>query len=261
MNYYTIDQAIELLNKELPHNPLPYDLAQLADICSRGLLTPTVFYSKGLGHIDREVHYHQQHQTIEGACTFKGYITHDALGDLLTDYANTPTPARDTPIARFSTATIYETCRAYYAWGDSTNSPKPYNHGDTVALLSNEPSHDEPHPPTTHNRTESDIFTVTPNMLRLPADEVHQYIDTMKAEQASNTDELSPQSKKGYDTTIGILFELLTIKQKGRDNPLFHGQSDLADYIDDMGINSQSSGTLKPRFTSAKKALEDARKA
>src|SRR5699024_11330115 len=69
------------------------------------------------------IYYHQQHQTIKGACTFKGYITHDALGDLLTDYANTPTAASDAPIARFSTATIYETCRAYYAWGDNTNSP------------------------------------------------------------------------------------------------------------------------------------------
>lgn len=268
MRYYTAQQTLELLNKELPHNPLPYDLAQLADLCSRAVLTPTVFYSKGLGHIDREAHYHQQHQTIKGACTFKGYITHDALGDLLTDYANTntPAPASDAPIARFSTATIYETCRAYYAWGDNTNSPPPYNHGDTVALLSSEPSHDEPHPPTTHNKADSDIFTVTPTMLRLPADEVHQYVDDVKAEHARKNEQLDDNTAKDYLTTIGLLLELLQRKPKGfnkdgTDLPaIFPSQAQIIEAIDEQAITSHRYGKVEKRFSLANKALADKRK-
>ncbi len=266
MKYYTAQQTIELLNKELPQTPMPYDLAQLADLCSREVLTPTVFYSKGLGHIDREAHYHQQHQIIEGACTFKGYLTHDALSDLLTDYANTPTPASDAPIAQFSTATIYETCRAYYAWGDNANSPKPYNQGDTVALLSSEPSHDEPHPPTTHNMTESDIFTVTPTMLRLPADEVHQFIDDIKAEHARNNEQLDDNTAKDYLTTIGLLLELLQRKPKGfnkdgTDLPaLFPSQAKIIEAIDEQAITNHRYGKVEKRFGNANKALADTRK-
>ena len=266
MNYYTAQQTIELLNKELPHNPLPYDLAQLADLCSREVLTPTVFYSKCLGHIDREAHYHQQHQTIKGACTFKGYITHDALGDLLTDYANTPTAASDAPIARFSTATVYETCRAYYAWGDNTNSPPLYNHGDTVELLSSEPSHDEPHLPTTHNKADSDIFTVTPTMLRLPAAEVHQYVDDVKAEHARKNEQLSDNTAKDYLTTIGLLLELLQRKQKGfnkdgTDLPaLFPSQAKIIEAIDEQVITKQRYKKLEGRFRDANEALADKRK-
>lgn len=255
MRYYTLDQAIQLFNDTKISRF--FDLPQLADLCGRGLLTPTVFYSKCLGHIDREAHYHQQHQTIKGACTFKGYLTHDALGDLLTDYANTPNPASDAPIARFSSATIYETCRAYYAWGDNANSPPPYKHGDMVALLGIEPSHDEPHPPTTHDRADSDIFTVTPNMLRLPADELHSCIDDMKAEHANDKDELSPRSKKGYDTTIGVLLELLLKPQRGRDKELFASQDELAKYIEEMKLQTQSEKTVTPRFTSANAALKE----
>lgn len=268
MRYYTAQQTLELLNKELPHNPLPYDLAQLADLCSRAVLTPTVFYSKGLGHIDREAHYHQQHQTIKGACTFKGYLTHDALGDLLTDYANTntPAPASDAPIARFSTATIYETCRAYYAWGDNTNSPPPYNHGDTVALLSSEPSHDEPHPPTTHNKTDSDIFTVTPTMLRLPADEVHQYVDDVKAEQARHNKQLDKNTAKSYEITIGLLLDLLLNKSKGFDKDgkdlgaLYKTVGAVTTDLAEQKIYGQGKTIIGDRFKDANRALIDARK-
>lgn len=266
MRYYTAQQTLELLNKELPHNPLPYDLAQLADLCSRAVLTPTVFYSKGLGHIDRAAHYHQQHQTIKGACTFKGYLTHDALGDLLTDYANanTPAPASDAPIARFSTATVYETCRAYYAWGDNTNSPPLYNHGDTVALLSSEPSHDEPQPPTTHDRTDSDIFTVTPTMLRLPADEVHQYVDDVKAERARKDEQLDDNTAKSYLTTIGLLLELLTtpkgIDKDGKPNNALYNQTAIITTIADQKIRGQGKTIIGERFTLSARKLADARK-
>ncbi len=266
MRYYTTQQTLELLNKELPQTPLPYDLAQLADLCSREVLTPTVFYSKCLGHIDREAHYHQQHQTIKGACTFKGYLTHDALGDLLTDYANTLNPASDAPIARFSTATIYEACRYYYAWGDNANSPKPYNHGDTVALLSSEPSHDEPHPPTTHNRTESDIFTATPTMLRLPADEVHQYVTDVKAEHARNNEQLSDNTAKSYQTTIGLLLELLQRKPKGFNKdgtslePLYKTLTAITADIADQKIHGQGKTIIGERFTDAQRKLADIRK-
>ena len=259
MNYYTLDQAITLFSDAKISRF--FDFPQLADICSRGLLTPTVFYSKCLGHIDRETHNHQQHQAIKDACTFKGYLTSDALSDLLADYANNPNPASDTPTARLSTATIYETSRAYYAWGDNTHAPTPFNRGDMVSLLSSEPSHDEPQPPTTHDRAKSDIFTVTPTMLRLPADEVHRCIDDIKAEHASTTDELSERSEKGYQTTIGILLDLLTKEQRGRTKPLFSSDSELRSYIAEMNIKTQSDGTLKSRFILANAALEDAKKA
>lgn len=251
MNYYTIDQAIQLFNDAKISRF--FDLPQLADLCSRGLLTLAVPYSKSLGHIDREAHTHQQHQTIEDACTFKGYLTSDALSDLLTDYANT---LSDTPIVRLSTATIYEAYQAYFGWGDNTHKPQPFNRGDLVALLSSEPSHDEPQPPTTHDRTDSDIFTVAPNMLRLAADEVHRCIDDMETEHAHGKNELSESKEEGYQATIGILLELLTKEQKGRPEPLFKSDSDLRGHIDDMYLDGQSDGTLKTRFILANKALK-----
>lgn len=267
MKYYTTQQTIELLNKELPQKTLPYDLPQLADLCSREALTPTVFYSKCLGRIDRDTYNHQHHQTIKDACTFKGYLIHDALGDLLTDYANTPTPASDTPIARFSTATIYETCRAYYTWGDNTQSLKPFDRGDMVALLSHEPSHDEPHPPTTHDTTDSDIFTVTPTMLRFPADGVHQYIKDVKAERARHNKQLDNNTAKSYEVTIGLLLDLLLNKSKGFDKDgkdlgaLYKTVAGITTDIAEQKIHGQGKTTIGERFTLAKSALIDAQKA
>lgn len=173
MSYYNIEQAIKTIRDAKPD----FGLTQLADLCGRGKLTPTAYYYKCLGKIDPNEHRRQEHQVIKDPHTFKGYLTHDSLCNLLADYANAP--ANDDYKVQLWVANIYDTCRAYYAWGDTTTPPTPLNKGDMVALRASEPSHDERYPPTTYDSNESDKLTVTPDMLRFPADEVEAYANSL----------------------------------------------------------------------------------
>lgn len=44
MSYYSLQQAIDLFQKDLPEPSLPFDLPQLADLCRQGILTPVFPY-------------------------------------------------------------------------------------------------------------------------------------------------------------------------------------------------------------------------
>lgn len=70
MRYYTAQQTLELLNKELPHNPLPYDMAQLADLCRRDTITPIFYYQRYAHHIDAETF-----EPLPQPHLFKCYLT------------------------------------------------------------------------------------------------------------------------------------------------------------------------------------------
>src|SRR5699024_11429447 len=108
---------------------------------------------------------------------------------------------------------------------------------------------------------EHDAASVTLNDLLFPSEQVQVFIDDMEAEQhTSDTDELSDQSAKGHQTTIGVLLELLLEPQRGRDKALFSSQTELATHIDKLGIRTQSAKTINDRFALANAALETARK-
>nr|WP_181718472.1 hypothetical protein [Psychrobacter sp.]QJS05281.1 hypothetical protein [Psychrobacter sp.] len=253
MRYYTAQQTIELLNKELPHNPLPYDLAQLADLCRHETITPVFYYSKCLDRIDPENIAATQHQTIE-PCTFSGYLTADSLISLI------HAPATTAHSISIDYAAVYEVIKAGYKWLVDSTFSRLFIKGDLVVLCGHEQAHDDRYPMSTHDLKEHDAASVTLNDLLFPSEQVQVFIDDMKAEHASDTDELSDQSAKGHQTTIGVLLELLLEPQRGRDKELFSSQSELATYIDKLGIRTQSAKTINDRFALANAALETARK-
>lgn len=226
---YSLEQAITLFGdaKIAPF----FDKPQLADLCRQGritLLFPYHLYiSKPCWHEDDG----RPRYTTSDTQKFDGYLTHDHLISLIDGYTDS--------LSITNAAT---------------------NAGDSMDILLFDSHQRAPEDTTSHP------FIVRLENIRLAADEVHRCIDDMKAEQskathASGTDELSERSEKGYQTTIGILLELLTKEQRGRPKALFNSDSELRSYIAEMNIKTQSDGTLKSRFILANAALEDAKKA
>lgn len=224
---YSLEQAITLFGdaKIAPF----FDKPQIADLCRQGKLTPLFPYS---GHISTPC-YHDDDGRPRYTHTqkFSGNLTHDRLISLIDGYTDS--------LSIDNAAT---------------------NAGDSMDILLFDSHQRAPEDTTSHP------FIVRLENIRLAADEVHRCIDDMKVEQskathASGTDELSERSEKGYQTTIGILLELLTKEQRGRPKALFNSDSELRSYIAGMNIKTQSDGTLKSRFILANAALEDAKKA
>lgn len=171
MNYYTAQQTIELLNKELPHSRIPYDLPQLADLCRREVLTPVFYYSKCLDRIDPQNIAHAQPQTIE-PCTFSGYLTRCSLINLIHAPATTPHSIR------IDYATVYEVIKAGYKWLIDNAFSRLFIKGELVVLCGHEQAHDDRYPMTTHDLKEHDAASVTLNDLLFPSEQVQRYITT-----------------------------------------------------------------------------------
>lgn len=259
MRYYTAQQTLELLNKELPHNPLPYDLAQLADLCSRAVLTPVFYYSKCLDRIDPENIAAAQHQTIE-PCTFSGYLTADSLISLI------HAPATTAHSISIDYATVYEVIKAGYKWLVSNTFSRLFIKGELVVLCGHEQAHDDRYPMSTNDLKEHDAASVTLNDLLFPSEQVQVFIDDVKAEHARKNEQLDDNTAKDYLTTIGLLLELLQRKPKGfnkdgTDLPaLFPSQAKIIEAIDEQAITSHRYGKVEGRFSLANKALADKRK-
>lgn len=228
MNYYNLQQAITLFSDA--HLSSFFDIPQIADLCRQGKLTPLfpyhLYISKPCWHEEDG----RPRYAPSGTQKFDGYLTHDHLISLIDGYTD-----------RLSL----------------TNAAA--NVGDDMDILLFDSHKRDPEDATPYP------FIVGLENIRLSADQVHNCIDDMKAKQrkathASDTDELSERSEKGYQTTIGILLELLTKEQRGRDKALFSSQSELATYIDQLGIRTQSAKTINDRFALANAALETARK-
>lgn len=228
MNYYSLQQAITLFS-DADLSPF-FDMPQIADLCRQGKLTPLfpyhLYISKPCWHEEDGRPRYAPSDTQK----FDGHLTHDHLISLIDGYTDSLS---------------------------LTNAAINTNDGMDILLFNShqrDPEDTTPHP-----------FMVGLENIRLAADQVHNCIDDMKAKQskatqASGTDELSERSEKGYQTTIGILLELLTKEQRGRDKALFSSQSELATYIDQLGIRTQSAKTINDRFALANAALETARK-
>lgn len=88
-----------------------------------------------------------------------------------------------------------------------------------------------------------------------PNEQLSNQIDT-----PANSDELSELSAKGYQTTIGLLLELLLEPHGLNERALFSSQTALATAIAKHGLQAQSSKTVMGRFTASNAALLDARK-
>lgn len=219
MNYYSLQQAITLFS-DAKLTPF-FDLPQIADLCRQGKLTPLfpyhLYISKPCWHEENGRPRYAPSDTQK----FDGYLTHDHLIGLIDGYTDSLS---------------------------ITNAAA--NAGDSMDILLFDSHQCDPEDTTSHP------FIVRLENIRLAADEVHRCIDDMKAEHAHSKNELSESKEEGYQATIGILLELLTKEQKGREKPLFKSDSDLRTYIDEMYLDGQSDGTLKERFTAANKELK-----
>lgn len=88
MSYYSLQQAIDLFQKDLPEPSLPFDLPQLADLCRQGILTPVFPYQ---GFISVPVDYEDNGRPIHatGAIEpYDSYLYSNELIKLIDGYAD-----------------------------------------------------------------------------------------------------------------------------------------------------------------------------
>lgn len=231
MEYYDLDTAIKLFIDAKIY-PI-FDKPQLADLCRQGKLTPLFPHNF---HISKPCYNDDDGRPrYTHTQNFSGYLAHDYLASLIDGYTDSLIISYGAKLADESDILLFDGCQR-------------------------EPDYAEPAP-----------VIVTPDKIRLAADEVHRCIDDMKAEhskatQASNDDELSDNTAKDYLTTIGLLLELLQRKpagfnKDGTDLPaLFPSQAKIIEAIDEQTINNHRYGKVEKRFSLANKAIADKRK-
>lgn len=256
MSYLDVQQTLELLNKELPPNQVRYGLTQLADLCRREHLTPLFYYDKCLDLLERGYDPEHDDQPIKPS-TFSGYLSADRLQSLV----NKPTSQ---PVKQYS-AIVYETITADYV---------ELTKGDRVALCSTAHDGNPQNTISTYDLKESDAATVTHDDLVFPTEQVQDYIKLVKCEelkrqlkaQARNDDELSDNTAKSYEITIGLLLDLLLNKSKGFDKDgkdlgaLYKTITAITTDIADQKIYGQGKTVIGERFTDAQRKLADIRK-
>lgn len=167
MSYYNIDKTIEIIRNATPH----FELSQLADLCSRKVLTPLFYYSHCLAGLPTDYFIVEEHRTVE-PCTFSGYLTADSLISLIHDHAAAAPSTTD-----LNYATVYEAIEAGYTW--DIENKKQFATGELVALFKGQWRYDDYPPKTTQDRTQSDTFTVTPAMILFSSDEVEAYANSL----------------------------------------------------------------------------------
>ena len=77
---------------------------------------------------------------------------------------------------------------------------------------------------------------------------------------ADTSDILSDRNEKSYQTTIGLLLELMTVPKIEGDRPPFTSEAVIIGKIADKSIYGQGKTTLETRFRDAKETLEQAKK-
>ena len=177
MSYYNIDKTLEIIRNATPH----FELSQLADLCSRKALTPLFYYSHCLAGLPTDYFIVEEHKTVE-PCSFSGYLTADSLISLIHDHA---TAAPSTTNLNY--ATIHEAIEAGYTW--DIENKKQFASGELVALFKGQWRYDDYPPMTTHDRTQSDTFTVTPAMILFSSDEVEAYANSLLFDDLTTPDQ------------------------------------------------------------------------
>lgn len=165
MSYYNIDKTLEIIRDATLH----FELSQLADLCSRKVLTPLFYYSHCLAGLPHDYFIVAEYKAVE-PCTFSGYLTDKSLANLIHDHA---TAASSTKSLNY--ATVYEAIESGYTWDIDNVSKKQFVNGELVALFKEQWRYDDYPPKTTQDRTQSDTFTVTPAMLVFSSGEVEAY--------------------------------------------------------------------------------------
>lgn len=156
MRYYTAQQTLELLNKELPHNPLPYDLAQLADLCRRDTITPVFYYQRYAHHIEAETF-----EPLPQPHLFKCYLTSTDLLMLINS---------QTAKVSINRATIYEAHNSTHLQADDEVLLTENNFHYCFEVLNDSDFYN------TFFTIPDSPYSVTLNDLLFPSEQVQRYI-------------------------------------------------------------------------------------
>lgn len=87
MNYYDLEQTLEIFQNKLPEKVLPFGIKQLADLCRRENITPVFSYDKVIVIKEKLKHEDIGLTTfIASTSDFKGYLTLPNLINLLSNH-------------------------------------------------------------------------------------------------------------------------------------------------------------------------------
>ncbi len=85
-------------------------------------------------------------------------------------------------------------------------------------------------------------------------------LDEQLNKKADTSDILNDRTEKSYQTTIGLLLELMTVAKIKGDRPPFTSEAVIIGKIADQSIYGQGKTTLETRFKDVKTTLEQVRK-
>jgi len=105
----------------------------------------------------------------------------------------------------------------------------------------------------------TETLTAANKKIKQQEQEVNRLNDQLK-EQADTSDILSDRNEKSYQTTIGLLLELMTVPKIEGDRPPFTSEAVIIGKIADKSIYGQGKTTLEMRFRDVKTTLEQTKK-
>ncbi|MGM8870443.1 hypothetical protein ACS8E3_02010 [Psychrobacter sp. 2Y5] len=290
MSYYNLEQTLKEFQNKLPEKLLPFDLPQLADLCRRKEITPVFSYDRyineGLAH-KRELPTYLKELTKP----FNGYLTLPALTNLLFQLTETVST---------STAYVYEEIGVenkgafvslenygYDRFEDYHDGYNSYSRGDInhiginnllfpteqvqayISSKSIEKLDDSTlgafgNPTVAHGEDKTyeqlvEALTAANKKIKQQEQDIDMLNDQLN-EQADTSDILNDRNEKSYQTTIGLLLELMTVPKIEGDRPPFTSEAVIIGKIADKSIYGQGKTTLETRFRDVKTTLEQVKK-
>lgn len=298
MSYYNLEQTLKVFQTSLPEILLPFDLPQLADLCKRGEITPVFPYDKyinvSLGN-DHELPTYLK----ELKKPFNGYLTFPKLIDLIlqpTKAVTTSTAYIYEEIGTVNKGTFVSLeDYGYDRFEDYSNGHTSYCDGDincisvnnllfpieqVQAYISSKHTKElnEPIPPATigtfgsptvaHDEPKTieqfrEGLTAANDKIKQHEQNIKKLNDQLKEQAdklADTSDQLSDRNEKSYQTTIGLLLELMTVPKVEGDRPPFTSEAVIIGRIADKSIYGQGKTTLETRFRDVKTTLEQIKK-
>lgn len=241
LDFYTLKETLKMV-AESSNDKYTYTANDIATLCRAGKLTPFFSYNCYVAEKIEILHgntgeYYEDFSP-HTITPFNGYLTSRQLLDLLDGY-------RDSIIIE-------------YAHNDKGHELQLVANNVVLGRLESEAY--SPY-------SSDDAIKVTKEQLFFKREQVQNYIEELSEQLSQQTDklandhkQLSERTEKSYQTTIGLLLELMTTPKGIDDKAPFQSQATIIDDILDEDIQGQRKTTLENRFRDAKVMLADAKK-
>lgn len=109
-------------------------------------------------------------------------------------------------------------------------------------------------------KKEIDLLKADISQLIADNNDLQSRLEQQADKPANNYQQLSERSEKSYQTTIGLLIELMVTPKGVDDKQPFPSQAVIISEIADKGIYGQGTSTLETRFGNANDVVADAKK-